>query len=55
MDPQNKLLWHFPRRRLEGEAIRDALLACAGTLNSQAFGPPVVPPLRKGEVPDSVR
>jgi hypothetical protein len=44
-DPENRLLWHFPRHRLEGEAIRDSMLACAGTLNSKAFGRPVVPPL----------
>jgi hypothetical protein len=44
-DPEDRLLWHFPRRRLEGEAVRDALLACAGTLNPKPFGPPVVPPL----------
>jgi hypothetical protein len=44
-DPEDRLLWHFPRRRLEGEAIRDALLSCAGTLNPKRFGPPVVPPL----------
>jgi hypothetical protein len=49
-DPQNRLLWHYPRRRLEGEAIRDAMLACAGTLNRKAFGPPVVPPLTPGEL-----
>jgi hypothetical protein len=49
-DPENRLLWHFPRRRLEGEAIRDSLLACAGTLNLKAFGPPVVPPLSKEEL-----
>ena len=28
IDPQNRLLHHMPVRRLEGEAIRDALLAC---------------------------
>jgi hypothetical protein len=49
-DPENRLLWHFPRRRLEGEAIRDSLLACAGTLNRRAFGPPVVPPLSRQEL-----
>jgi hypothetical protein len=49
-DPSNRLLWHFPRRRLEGEAIRDHLLACAGTLHRQAFGPPVVPPLGREEL-----
>jgi hypothetical protein len=49
-DPEDWLLWHFPRRRLDGEAVRDALLACAGTLNVKAFGPPVVPPLGKEEL-----
>jgi hypothetical protein len=49
-DPEDRLLWHFPRRRLEGEAIRDALLACAGTLNPKPFGPAVVPPLSKQEL-----
>ena len=44
-DPQARLLWHFPRQRLDGEAIRDAMLSCAGTLNRKPFGPPVVPPL----------
>jgi hypothetical protein len=50
LDPGNRLLWHFPRRRLEGEAIRDALLACAGTLNPAPFGPAVVPPLGRDEL-----
>jgi hypothetical protein len=50
VDPQNRFLWHFPRCRLEGEAIRDAMLACAGTLNVKALGPPVVPPLSKEEL-----
>jgi hypothetical protein len=49
-DPENRLLWHFPRRRLEGEAVRDAMLACAGTLNPRPFGPPVVPPLSGEEL-----
>jgi hypothetical protein len=35
----------FPRRRLEGEAIRDALLASAGLLTSERGGPGVTPPL----------
>jgi hypothetical protein len=50
VDADNRLLWHFPRRRLEGEAIRDAMLACAGSLNGKPFGPPVVPPLGKEEL-----
>jgi hypothetical protein len=50
VDPQNRLLWHFPRQRLDGEAIRDALLACAGNLNLKLSGPPVVPPLSAQEL-----
>jgi hypothetical protein len=50
VDPEDRLLWHFPRRRLEGEAIRDAMLACAGTLNQKPYGPAVVPPLGKEEL-----
>jgi hypothetical protein len=49
-DPEDRSLWHFPRRRLEGEAIRDAMLACSGALNPKAFGPPVVPPLSRDEL-----
>jgi hypothetical protein len=49
-DPENRMLSHYPRHRLEGEALRDAMLACAGTLNSKSFGPPVVPPLSKEEL-----
>ena len=32
-DPDNDWLSHMPRKRLEGECIRDAVLACAGTLD----------------------
>ncbi len=39
------LLAHFPRRRLDGEAIRDALLAASGELNRQPGGPGFRPPL----------
>lgn len=45
VDPKNELYWKFPRKRLEGEAIRDALLAVSGTLNHQYGGPSVMPPL----------
>jgi len=49
-DPENRLLWHFPRQRLEAEAIWDNLHACGGTLNLEMFGPPVVPPLTDEEL-----
>jgi hypothetical protein len=39
LDPSNDLLWKFRRRRLEAEAIRDALLAVSGTLDRQVGGP----------------
>ena len=40
-DPAD-LLWHrMPVRRLEGEAIRDAILAASGRLDTTMFGPPV--------------
>ncbi len=44
-DPENKLLGRFPRRRLDGEALRDACLAVGGQLNSKAGGPSVYPDL----------
>lgn len=45
VDPQNRLLWHYPRWRLEGEALRDAILACSGQLNRRMFGPSARPEL----------
>ncbi|HET6573036.1 MAG TPA: DUF1549 and DUF1553 domain-containing protein [Fimbriiglobus sp.] len=44
-DPDNKLLWRMPRKRLDGEAARDAMLAIAGKLNLKAGGPGVYPEL----------
>jgi hypothetical protein len=44
-DPQNKLLQHMPIRRLEAEAIRDALLAVSGRLDRTTGGPSVPPHL----------
>ena len=42
-DPANRLLSHFPVRRLEAEAIRDSVLAVAGSLNPSVGGPGVPP------------
>jgi hypothetical protein len=33
LDPSNERLWRFPRRRLDAESIRDALLAVSGALD----------------------
>jgi len=41
IDPGNKLLWKMRLRRLEAEAIRDALLAVSGRLDLTMGGPPV--------------
>jgi hypothetical protein len=40
-DPQNLLLHKARLRRLDGEAIRDGMLAVSGRLDGSAFGPPV--------------
>jgi len=37
-DPDNRLWWRFNRRRLEVEAIRDSMLAVAGTLDTRMWG-----------------
>ena len=46
-DPENKLLWRFRQRRLEGEVIRDIILDAAGNLNLAAGGPGFFPPIPK--------
>ncbi len=40
-DPENKLLWHYPRRRLDLEAMRDTLLFVSGRLDRALGGRPV--------------
>jgi hypothetical protein len=62
-DPSNDLYSRYPRRRLDGEVIRDSLLAVAGLLNNEAGGESVLPPLPmeltgtllKGQWPTSQR
>jgi len=41
IDPDNRLLWKFPRRRLDLEAMRDAMLAVSGRLDPTMGGRPV--------------
>jgi hypothetical protein len=49
-DPNDKLLWRYPARRLESEILRDVTLDAAGKLNFAAGGEPFFPP-----IPQSVR
>ncbi len=39
IDPDDLLLWHHRRQRLEAEVIRDAMLAVSGQLDSRMHGP----------------
>ena len=39
VDADSRLLWRFPSRRLEAEAIRDSILFVSGNLNFEAGGP----------------
>jgi mono/diheme cytochrome c family protein len=39
IDASTRLLWRFPPRRLEAEAIRDSILAASGNLDRTAGGP----------------
>lgn len=45
VDPDNKLLAVFPRKRLEAEEIRDSLLVASGKLEEKIGGPSVFPPV----------
>ncbi|MCS6975432.1 MAG: PSD1 and planctomycete cytochrome C domain-containing protein [Gemmatales bacterium] len=46
-DPDNRLLWRRPMRRLEGEIIRDAMLALSGEMDTRMFGPGTLDPSSK--------
>ncbi len=39
VDADNRLLWRFPSRRLEAEAVRDVMLSVSGRLNPKMGGP----------------
>jgi hypothetical protein len=39
VDPDNRLLSHFPLRRLDAETLRDAMLAVSGELDRRVGGP----------------
>jgi len=45
-DPGNNLFWRYNRRRIEAEAVRDAMLNVAGNFNPKAEGPAVMVPVQ---------
>ena len=49
-DPDDRLLWRLPYRRLEVEAIRDAMLSASGRLNPSMYGPSMFPEVPAGAV-----
>ena len=42
-DPRDRLLQHYPARRLEAEAVRDSILAASGRLDRRLYGMSVQP------------
>lgn len=51
VDPSDRLLQHYPARRMEAEAIRDSILAVSGRLDDQLYGPSIQP-YRESEYAD---
>ncbi len=45
VDPDNRLLWRFNRRRLSAEEIRDAMLSVSGRLNREMYGESIMLPV----------
>ena len=43
VDPQNRLLHHYPVRRLAAETIRDSILSTSGQINLSLYGPSIQP------------
>ncbi|MCH7989953.1 MAG: DUF1553 domain-containing protein, partial [Planctomycetes bacterium] len=41
IDPENRLLWNMPRRRLDFEAMRDSMLCVSGRMDRTMQGRPV--------------
>lgn len=43
IDPQGRLLQHYPARRMEAESVRDSILAASGRLDRTLFGQSIQP------------
>ncbi|MEO8271764.1 MAG: DUF1553 domain-containing protein, partial [Aureliella sp.] len=42
-DPENRLLHHYPLRRMEAEMVRDAMLSVSGRIDERLYGVPIDP------------
>jgi len=49
-DPEDQLFWRYPRHRVEGEVLRDAMLMTSATLNPKMGGPGIHPDLPPGTI-----
>jgi hypothetical protein len=49
-DPDNRLLSRMNRRRLDGDSLRDSILAVAGAINLKMGGVGIIPPLSREEM-----
>jgi cytochrome c553 len=49
-DPENQYLSRMNRRRLDGDSIRDTMLAVSGSLNLKMGGMGIIPPLTREEI-----
>jgi hypothetical protein len=47
VDPENRLLWRYPYRRLEAEVLRDCVLQVSGQINHEMAGPSVYPRIHR--------
>jgi hypothetical protein len=55
IDPENNLLWRTNQRRLEAEAIRDAVLAASGQLDLQPGKGSIVESVGDGDVGQTIK
>ena len=55
IDPANDLRWRAPRRRLEAEPLRDAMLAVSGLLKAEPYQGSLVMEIGEGEVGRNIK
>jgi hypothetical protein len=55
VDPDNRLFWRVPRRRMQAEILRDNILQVSGCLNPEFGGPGIKPRIRPELITTSQR